>query len=198
MKRTKPAALNSEPSPLIARVVWRTQSRRSRSEKPRKAMQLASTSSWRDWCANASPFSSTRGLRRSKGSVNSSVAFVNRRAGHLSCRERRRDHWTSGLHSEKRPQAAHGGQLGCRWPAIGEARESGRRCSLLCCPGRTTTPSETRAQVFEINHQAIRLYERIGFQTEGRRRRAVVVGGDAIDVLLMARISDSKDAPGAG
>jgi putative acetyltransferase len=48
-------------------------------------------------------------------------------------------------------------------------------------------------QVFANNARAIALYERMGFQVEGRRRMAVMVDGVAIDVLMMATLvaSDS-------
>ena len=47
-------------------------------------------------------------------------------------------------------------------------------------------------RVFESTRPAIRLYERMRFQAEGRRRKAVVVAGRAVDVVLMGRTSESK------
>lgn len=40
--------------------------------------------------------------------------------------------------------------------------------------------------VFARNIAAIRLYEKFGFQVEGRRRRAILCGGTYIDDLIMA------------
>jgi hypothetical protein len=40
----------------------------------------------------------------------------------------------------------------------------------------------------------MRLYERLGFEREGVLRRAVIVDGEAIDVVLLARLLD----PAAG
>lgn len=47
-------------------------------------------------------------------------------------------------------------------------------------------------QVFENNVPAIRLYERVGFQHEGRRRKAVAVAEQKIDVLVMSLIVDNE------
>ena len=43
-------------------------------------------------------------------------------------------------------------------------------------------------QVYPDNVRAIRLYERCGFEHEGRRRKAVWRHGEHQDVLLMARV----------
>jgi RimJ/RimL family protein N-acetyltransferase len=43
-------------------------------------------------------------------------------------------------------------------------------------------------QVFEGNAPAIRLYERMGFELEGRRRSAVRIGESYIDALMMAML----------
>lgn len=40
--------------------------------------------------------------------------------------------------------------------------------------------------VYARNEAAIHLYEKFGFETEGRRRRAVCQGGDYLDDLVMA------------
>ena len=51
----------------------------------------------------------------------------------------------------------------------------------------------SRIQIYcwENNPGAMRLYERIGFEREGVLRRAVIVDGEAIDVVLLARSLDS-------
>ncbi len=142
-------------------------------------MQLASTSSWRDWCANASPFSSSAGPPSIEGEREFVRSLREPPCGVIFVA-------VSGdaiiglldFHSEKRPQAAHGGQFGMS--VASDWRGQGVGSALLAALlSWADDHSVTRLelQVFEINHQAIRLYERIGFQTEGRRRRAVVVGG---------------------
>ena len=58
----------------------------------------------------------------------------------------------------------------------------------------------TRLQlyVWDGNDAAIRLYERFGFEVEGRLRRFVVVDGAYRDALIMARLSDPiQPAPSA-
>ncbi|MCC7368340.1 MAG: GNAT family N-acetyltransferase [Chloroflexi bacterium] len=46
-------------------------------------------------------------------------------------------------------------------------------------------------EVFADNAHAIRLYERLGFEHEGRKRKAVWRHGEHQDVLIMGRIRDS-------
>jgi RimJ/RimL family protein N-acetyltransferase len=41
-------------------------------------------------------------------------------------------------------------------------------------------------RVFANNHNAIRVYEKIGFQHEGRLRQATFINGEYIDVLIMS------------
>jgi RimJ/RimL family protein N-acetyltransferase len=43
-------------------------------------------------------------------------------------------------------------------------------------------------QVFATNARAIRAYEKAGFELEGRRRDAAIVGGSYVDVLVMATL----------
>lgn len=46
--------------------------------------------------------------------------------------------------------------------------------------------SRIELQVFENNFGAIRLYEKIGFHKYGCRNNAVIIDGEAVDVILMA------------
>jgi ribosomal protein S18 acetylase RimI-like enzyme len=46
--------------------------------------------------------------------------------------------------------------------------------------------SRIELEVYPTNHPAIRLYERVGFVHEGRKRAARVLDGQAEDVLCMA------------
>jgi RimJ/RimL family protein N-acetyltransferase len=98
---------------------------------------------------------------------------------------------------EKRPQSAHGGEFGMS--VTSEHRRQGIGKALIeALIGWAGANSVTRLQlqVFETNRTAITLYERMGFETEGRRRNAVFVAGRPIDILLMARMVDGKsDAP---
>lgn len=43
-------------------------------------------------------------------------------------------------------------------------------------------------EVYADNQRAVRLYERFGFETEGRKRQAAVKHGAYVDELLMARL----------
>ena len=91
---------------------------------------------------------------------------------------------------ERRLQAAHGGQLGMS--VASDYRRQGVGTALLAAMiewARVHGISRLELQVFETNAAAIQLYEAMGFQNEGRRREAAMVGGKKIDVLLMARLS---------
>jgi RimJ/RimL family protein N-acetyltransferase len=46
-------------------------------------------------------------------------------------------------------------------------------------------------EVFATNVRAIKLYERLGFVREGIRTGAVLVGGIPVDIILMARRTDT-------
>lgn len=46
--------------------------------------------------------------------------------------------------------------------------------------------------VYPDNERAIRMYEKHGFVMEGRKRKAVIRGGEYIDELLMARVRDGE------
>ena len=43
-------------------------------------------------------------------------------------------------------------------------------------------------EVFSNNKSALRLYERAGFVQEGRKIQAVELGGEFLDVVLMAKL----------
>lgn len=49
--------------------------------------------------------------------------------------------------------------------------------------------SRVELTVFVDNERAIRLYERMGFETEGRLRRVAFREGELIDALIMARLA---------
>lgn len=93
------------------------------------------------------------------------------------------------FHREKQPQAAHGGQFG-----MSVAREhrglgiGGALIERLLEWAREHRMTRIELQVFSNNAPAIRLYERMGFLHEGRRRHAVTVAGHPVDILLMGRV----------
>jgi RimJ/RimL family protein N-acetyltransferase len=99
------------------------------------------------------------------------------------------------FHREKRPQAAHGGGFGMS--VAKEYRRQGIGSALLealIAWAQSRSVWRLELEVFESNDRAIRLYEKMGFQLEGRRRKAVVVGNERLDVLLMARLSTDEGA----
>lgn len=49
--------------------------------------------------------------------------------------------------------------------------------------------SRVEIEAFANNPDAVRLYERVGFQREGVRRGAVIVSGEPIDVICLARLA---------
>jgi L-phenylalanine/L-methionine N-acetyltransferase len=100
------------------------------------------------------------------------------------------------FHRAKRPQAAHCGGLGMS--VSREHRRHGIGASLLQALFTWTKGagvSRVELEVFENNDAAIRLYERMGFEHEGRRRQAATVGGKKIDILLMARLLAAEQDP---
>ena len=48
--------------------------------------------------------------------------------------------------------------------------------------------SRIEVEAFANNPRAIELYEHLGFEQEGRRRAAVIVGSEPVDVILLARL----------
>ncbi len=52
--------------------------------------------------------------------------------------------------------------------------------------------SRVQLEVFESNHVAIRLYERLCFEHEGRKQRARILDGRSENLVLMARLADAK------
>ena len=53
--------------------------------------------------------------------------------------------------------------------------------------GKARNIRRLELEVFAKNENAVRLYERVGYEIEGRRRKAVDDGGALDDVLLMAK-----------
>ena len=87
-----------------------------------------------------------------------------------------------------RPESAHNAALGVSvardWRDQGVGRALMTRA--IGWARRTGGLSRIELEVFKDNARAIHLYERLGFEAEGVRRRAYVKDGVAIDTLLMA------------
>jgi RimJ/RimL family protein N-acetyltransferase len=88
----------------------------------------------------------------------------------------------------RKPQLAHGGELGMsvaksyRNQGIGSAL---LRALFAWAPERGV--SRLELGVFSNNPDAIRLYERQGFEREGVRRNALRLGSGFIDIIAMAK-----------
>jgi RimJ/RimL family protein N-acetyltransferase len=55
---------------------------------------------------------------------------------------------------------------------------------------RATGITRLELTVMAYNERALRLYERQGYELEGRRRRSLRVGGDYVDELALAKLLD--------
>lgn len=49
-------------------------------------------------------------------------------------------------------------------------------------------------QVFDFNERALKMYERLGFKKEGRRREAIWRLGDYFDIILMSMLRNEYNA----
>ncbi len=95
------------------------------------------------------------------------------------------------FHGYRHPQRQHAGIFGMSVAA--GWRGQGIGTALLEALFRWAPQHGVRRTELEVlasNHGAIRLYERLGFQHEGRRRAAVMIEGKPVDLLLMARLAD--------
>jgi len=87
-----------------------------------------------------------------------------------------------------RPQMQHGGILAMSVARTHRRRGIGRALLselILWAPSHAV--SRLELEVFATNVGAIRLYEEAGFRQEGCRRGAVLIDGNLVDMLLMAR-----------
>lgn len=93
------------------------------------------------------------------------------------------------FHGHKRAQAAHGGAFGMSVSAEERGKGVGRALlQALVDWAPAVGLSRLELEVFATNARAIALYGAMGFQLEGTRRGAVVVNGQAVDVLVMSRL----------
>jgi ribosomal protein S18 acetylase RimI-like enzyme len=90
-----------------------------------------------------------------------------------------------------RPALRHGGMLGMGLLPAYRGRGLGRRLiEETLRDARAAGLSRVELSVRADNARAIALYSRLGFQVEGRRRRALLVDGVHHDLMLMALLFD--------
>lgn len=95
-----------------------------------------------------------------------------------------------GLLGRTLHQEAHVGSVGLSVDRDHRGRGIGTRLLeqlFEWAPAHGITRIEIEA--FANNPEAVRLYERVGFTREGIRRAAVVVDGEQVDVICLARIT---------
>ena len=91
---------------------------------------------------------------------------------------------------ESNPRRRHAGGLGimvrtdCQGQGIGSALMN----AALELADSWLMLRRVELEVYADNEGAIRLYQRFGFETEGRKRKAAVKDGAYADILLMARL----------
>ena len=91
---------------------------------------------------------------------------------------------------ESNPRRRHAGGLGimvrtdCQGRGVGSALMN----AALELADSWLMLRRVELEVYADNEGAIRLYQRFGFETEGRKREAAVKDGAYADILLMARL----------
>jgi RimJ/RimL family protein N-acetyltransferase len=95
---------------------------------------------------------------------------------------------TLDLMGGSRPETAHAVTLGISIATDWRDRGVGRALMTraLAWARATDGISRIELEVFSDNARAIHLYESLGFEFEGRRRRAFIKDGVAIDSMVMA------------
>lgn len=87
-----------------------------------------------------------------------------------------------------RPQQRHVGSFGMSVARLARGRGVGTRLvRALIAFAAAHGYRRIELEVFATNTAAIRLYEREGFAHEGRRHGAVMVGKEAVDLVMMGR-----------
>jgi len=88
----------------------------------------------------------------------------------------------------KELQRSHSGQFGMSVLKEFRGKGIGRKLIQILLNELESTPVfRVELQVFSNNLNAIKLYESLGFEHEGRKRNAVRVGEEYCDILLMAK-----------
>ena len=92
------------------------------------------------------------------------------------------------LHGAQHPQKKHCAGFGMSVAAAFRGKGVGKALvqSMLDFAHGAEILRRIELEVFETNFRAIRLYEAMGFNLEGRKQKAVLVDGEYIDVLCMA------------
>ena len=91
---------------------------------------------------------------------------------------------------ESNPRRRHSGGLGimvrtdCQGQGIGTALLE----AVLDLADNWLMLRRVELEVYAANQRAVRLYEKFGFETEGRKREASVKNGAYVDLLVMARL----------
>ena len=91
---------------------------------------------------------------------------------------------------ESNPRRRHSGGLGimvrtdCQGQGIGTALLE----AVLDLADNWLMLRRVELEVYADNQRAVRLYEKFGFETEGRKREASVKNGAYVDLLVMARL----------
>ncbi len=92
----------------------------------------------------------------------------------------------------ERPEEAHGGIFGVSTAKAWRGRGVGTRlirALIAWAPERGFR--RIALEVFANNPDAVRLYERLGFEHEGVRREGALIGGEPVDILQMALLLET-------
>ena len=91
---------------------------------------------------------------------------------------------------ESNPRRRHSGGLGimvrtdCQGQGIGTALLE----AVLDLADNWLMLRRVELEVYADNQRAVRLYEKFGFEAEGRKREAAVKNGAYVDLMVMARL----------
>lgn len=106
------------------------------------------------------------------------------------------DHKIVGVldfHGYDHPQRCHSGALGMSVSPGYRGRGIGTELlKYLFDWASSHSITRIELEVLGNNHGAIRLYERLGFEHEGARRRAVVLGDGHLDLIQMAKLEKAS------
>ena len=77
-----------------------------------------------------------------------------------------------------------------RWDCQGQGIGTALLEAVLALADNWLMLHRVELEVYADNGDAIRLYQRFGFETEGRKREPAVKAGDYVDMLVMARLGN--------